>query len=374
MQGNRINRDFNQSGPLIPWARDARTGNAVILSNIRPIDKRSIPENLKVEEYDEAKHKGHLHCYDCDARVTMVRAVESKAGSNFGEVPAHYTTVPNSPHADICETTRRREISLPDRNKIDRTKGFRIHLNLFRSGVIENLNNEFGPAAGNGPYGRDRFKARLIGPEAETLRQMETFAVNRIDDLIEFLSKKEVSRIKESRVIHRNASIPFSDFVLSYDPDLENGIHKKFIRFLRGVNKWGKKSQPVMMEIITDRSYGGRSLKYGEPILSRPIVIPPEREGGKPVIIRPQLISRSYEMDWTFTQPGKYLAVGRATMERAETLDAIEYIISMRVAEGKQVKKADLSIIRAENEKHHQMREKRAGKGPDGTNPDMPMP
>lgn len=341
---------------LIPYARDGRNNRKVSLPN----------HNLQPggEWYEESVHKGHLLCPDCSAHVHFVPASESKGGGNIPGSRAHFATNPGQKHDEKCFVEQKRELNQSEKaeSEVDKSKGFRINLNSFSRTVTADLNlsERFGVAS-RGPYQREsRIKTRIKASEQD-LKHLESVSISNVGDMIEFLKSKDPERIAQSVVIHRDFKLPWRYFMLSYNP--QNNDHKKFKLFVSAMRDHGQTLQPVLMEIIVDKRHTPESIRVNNCVKSKAIFS--QRQEGQPEWIMPRIYMehRNGKSPYVFLDPGRYLVLGIAKLKTIKERGQLNHYLSISVSDDRQIQRADLPEIRAENKRRQELRDRRSVSG-----------
>ncbi len=198
--------------------------------------------NMTLEEghirYGSYGTHGRLVCSHCDTAIKHVKEKKSIAGGSLRERHEHFETVRGEKHADDCAWGIK-----PHHQKrlmVDKTKGYRIHLNL------PHFSEEFNEAA-NGAYRRKR---GFIYELADDLKDRERVVVESARELQDFMEKADKSRLNSSMVVASNRAISWEDFYIT-----KGNVHAMKRLLARASNRDEKASAFCMIEIETDRSY-----------------------------------------------------------------------------------------------------------------------
>lgn len=351
-----FNTRTGEKTPLIPYARDERTGRSISLpgAHLQPGG----------DWYRAHEHKGHLICPCCPAKVNFAPARESKGGGNLSGNVAHFRTNPGQSHADDCAIGRKRELAEHDTDEsaVDKTRGFRINLNTFNAETVRDLNLTRRFNTASGPYERESATKVRIKEQAQDLKHLESYAAEGVEDLIAFLKSKDFDRIKDSVIIHRDFVIPWKHFMLSYgggnDRESRNAKFKNFASYMLDR---GLKAAPVLMEVITNKPYYRSTLKENPAVKSTSIPISRDQRTQQISWLLPRIYLdnlKTTHFDFIFDKPGKYLVLGMARVHK----DGSNVYLSVSVTDPRQIKAADLAEIRAENMKRHGIIPKDSGK------------
>lgn len=186
---------MSPSGPLIPEARFIRPNGTEIF--VVPtgalIDAKEINTTT---HYYEPEHKGHLKCPHCDADVRFRNGSTSVRGSSEKGRRDHFALFPGGFHDKGCDLENNPAYRRP--LIVDRTKGFRIHINT--SGYSDVFNEKSGVYDG--------------GPLTDELRLREPVSIKSANDLVKLLERGEFERIQDSIVIFRNKQLSWNDFFI----------------------------------------------------------------------------------------------------------------------------------------------------------------
>lgn len=181
---------------VVPEARsrDQLSGHEII---VQPRGTRLRPGNFY---YSEHEHKGYLKCLHCEAGMQFRSGLISTAGSSAAGQGATFT--PTGGHEENCLRPLYR--SSPGYQKVDRAKGYRIHLNVMS---FSELFNDPAGVYEISEGGRLRIRD-------EDIRDRERFAVSNITDIIRLMKKGDRERLMKSVVIFGNRSVDWIDFCI----------------------------------------------------------------------------------------------------------------------------------------------------------------
>ena len=186
---------MSTSGPLIPEARFVRASGREIF--IVPPGTSIEPQDINTtDHYYAPEHKGHLKCPHCEADVRFREGSVSVRGSSEAGRRAHFALFPGGFHDKGCALENNPAYRRP--LIIDRTKGFRIHINT--SDYSDVFNDKSGV-----------YDGAALPPE---LREREPVSIKSANDLVKLLERGEFDRIQDSIVIFRNKSLPWNDFFI----------------------------------------------------------------------------------------------------------------------------------------------------------------
>lgn len=186
--------------------------------------------------YDKYVHKGHIKCLCCAASMRLQEGSVAAGGSSGSGRSSYFTPVKK--HEDDCIRALRRDA--PEGQKIDRTKGYRIHINT------REFSSEFNKRSGVYEIGNE---GHVIGINDDDLRDRETYVVKDVQDVIALMKKADGKRLVDSRVIFGNESIDWNDFCIPFDmPDRYRKLAK------RAINAKGENELPfALLEIHTTK-------------------------------------------------------------------------------------------------------------------------
>ncbi|HEU4838671.1 MAG TPA: hypothetical protein VFS88_04585 [Micavibrio sp.] len=189
--------------------------------------------------YNEAEHKGHLHCLHCDAHVRPRPASETAiSGSSLKGHAAAFAIVAGQRHDTACEFYTAPKKSAPGRSKVNEGKGYRVHINT------QEYSELYTPR--DGSYSRRGAITKINDPD---LADREIYTVKSAADLVEFMTMKETSRVVDSVVIFGNCKpIPWQDFFVRYNR--AEPKQKRFLDLIARLRAGGADAQiPVLMEM-----------------------------------------------------------------------------------------------------------------------------
>jgi hypothetical protein len=336
------------SNLLIPYARDSRTLNIVRL----PRDVLRHPTDA---HYEEGVHKGHLQCPDCDARIHFREAVPSRGGDNLSGAQAHFHTNPGQKHKDGCgilQAQLDREASA--RDPVNKNLGFVFNLNTFdRKPMYRDV---FSRITDGGIYRREsRVKVRIPAPYDQDLKGMERVAVDSVEDIAQVLRTADIERVRKSLIMHREHIIRWDDFCIFRDPkqngpeDTLNLRMKKFVQSL----KRGQ-AVPCLIEIETRK--GQLPKDFFQQMKVQGVSTFLERSDSGIKHFAQPVLELDSQLNYHFTEAGKYLILGYARVHRFASKDGRESsmtFINIRVDDPRQVMRGSLLDLALENRRHN---------------------
>lgn len=275
--------------PLIPEARYiAPDGKTLFV----------LPPNTPWKEdsvyFNEQEHRGNLLCPCCDEPVTFRHGTKSTAGSTFGGRRGHFALFPGGHHRLGCEIEASAQYQR--RPSIDKSKGYRIHLNTRH---YSNAFNEETGVYGRGPDGR----TIILDPD---FRDREIYRLKSVHDLVTLLERGENTRLNDSKLVFRNEVLKWDEFFIRASVDNK---HPRFIDLLNRLERNKKRETYCAMVVRTDKSLMA-SPKH--PFLTFSS-IPIARDNGIFESIRPEVFVRdadNYQLRSMFYKAGSYLIMG----------------------------------------------------------------
>ena len=256
-------------------------------------------------------------------------------GSSATGRPSYFTPVKK--HEDDC--IRALHQTSPEGQKVDRTKGYRIHINtLFfsdefnkRSGVYE--------VSANG---------HVIGINDDDLRDREIYIVRDVEDVIALMKKGNPKRLKDSKVIFGNESADWLDFCIPF-----NRPHRYQKLVERAIAAKSEDELPfALMEI---RTMEGRVFRGFSP--AKGSSIPAERipfgrdDRGKKREIEPSADVRNRHnthVMWAFQDPDHFLVMGVVRHNTFKgDFKTVEYL-NVRIDHEGQLRKVDMENLEKE--------------------------
>lgn len=197
--------------------------------------------------YDRHTHEGHLKCLCCDATARLKSGRSSQAGSSAPGTSSYFTVARHK--KDCVEYLRHAD---PSTQKIDRTKGYRLHLNMSafsdvfndRSGVYEI--SEGGRITINDP----------------DLRGRESFAVNDMKELVAFMNWADPKRLADTVPIFRNKKLDWGQFFV----DMSDPAQAASLADRAKAREKGEEPPFALLKIETMRSYVGHRWGKVDPL------------------------------------------------------------------------------------------------------------
>ncbi len=162
---------------------------------------------VTIDSYDHAIHSGRLRCLGCDAEVHFNQGTKSTCGDNGDPVSPHFHTNRYQKHIHeesgcvYASSYSTRE----DKQIIDKTKGYRINLNL---GLIDKFN-------ASSRYYKLLPDGRMAA--VDEIASMETIGFGGPQDFAEKIKGRDAGRLRRSLVIHKDIAMPWPSFFLNPD-------------------------------------------------------------------------------------------------------------------------------------------------------------
>ncbi len=311
------------------------------------IPKLGNPLEAGAEWYGGQGKYHALFCAHCAADVHYNGGSQSIAGSSLKGQSAYFATNPSSSHTDDCAwDLKKRAASAP---VIDRTKGYRIHINT------QEYSDLFNNASG--VYARD--EAGVVVTRDADMKDRERVVVHGVRDFIRFLETADPARVAQSRVVYRNNVVDWDDFFFRY------GKPRRYFGLAKDLSAGSKTAEPRfgLFEIRTDKMYYIKGHKAFD-IASDEIPTSVMDEDNRMVSIRP-VVKIPALRDKVFPQfeggAGHFLVLGQVFLNRFEgDLKTIDYL-NIRVTQPEQIEQANIENI---FETARQNAQKRAKKAP----------
>lgn len=285
--------------------------------------------------YDKYVHKDHIKCLCCNAAMRLQEGSAAAGGSSGTGRTSYFTPVKK--HEEDCIRALHRPA--PVEQKIDRTKGYRIHINT------RQFSSEFNKRSGVYEVSAEGHVIAINDPD---LKDREVYVVKDIQDMIALMKKADGKRLSDSKVIFGNESIDWKDFCIPFDMPAR---YRKLTA--RAITAKGEDELPfALMEIHTTkgRVFRGFSPQAGSNIPASRIDFGRDKRG----IIReiePSADIKNRDnthVMWGFQDAGTYLVMG---VVRHHTFEGdrrtIEYL-NVSVDHPGQFQKASMENIRRE--------------------------
>ncbi len=308
---------------LFPFARDERTGQRIFLPG---------NDNLEAGDtyYDESKHKGHLVCADCDARVHAVKDAGIIAGSNMIGNAAHFQTNENSGHADDCDIGRRQRKYRPS-PKPDPTLGLVINMNVLDRNLDEDSYD---------------LKRSFNHEAAAKYKGMERVSIRSSQQLVELMKSTSQERLDKSFVMFGDQEIPWTRFMISYDDKAES-----FRRLVRNMLANGEPLQSVFIDFNGEKEpRGSREQDTGRMIKMKATHLKDDENGFKHFIVPRIFIP--HDQDNRVRVPfmggsADVMVMGgaRLTMETSKELSRVFYYLTFNLHDPRQIVETSLQEI-----------------------------
>jgi hypothetical protein len=287
--------------------------------------------------YNEAVHKGHLHCLHCDAHVRLRPASETAiSGSSLKGHGASFALVAGERHDTACKLYTAVKKLTPGRNKIDEGKGYRVHINT------QEYSELYTPR--DGPYSRRGAIVKINDPD---LVNREIYTVKSAADLVEFMAMKETHRVVESVVIFGNGKpIPWQEFFVRYSRGAPK--QKRFLDLVARLRAGGADAQiPVLMEMQIARPRNIHPYAKNLSVLSRKIPYERGADGKSHDIVPAVRLERDSaihdkDVSGAFNHGARQFVLGLATLHHPE---GGHYYINVTVSDADQVTAMNIENI-----------------------------
>ncbi|WP_435641245.1 hypothetical protein [Micavibrio aeruginosavorus] len=293
--------------------------------------------------YDPDRHKGKLHCPSCDVKLHFNRGSAVMCGGTMQGQRPHFKTNPGHAHDPACVYIV--EPHDDHDSDVDRTRGFRIHLNL---SALSNLFNERA-------HHYQRAEGRKLVTHDPRLAGRESLAVQTASDLVTRLLKNgDPARIRDSVVVQGKYVLPWHQFFIRHAPDGKPHVrYHGLVERLQRMNKGAR--LPVLMEIIADqgaqwhqrgdsgvidsRKFFWRRSEAGAEFIAPRLYLDPPAHGKLAVETARAL------QDMTKEQ-GVYLVLGFARLHTYQTRNGLLHALNISVADESQVARVNIRDIR----------------------------
>lgn len=344
-------KSFNRNEdalPLIPYARDAKTGQKI-----------SLPHDVLQsggDWYDEKRHK-NLICPHCDAKVHFFPEVRSKRGSSAEGAKAHFKTNPRAVHAEDCDIGKeinRRNANAPEEKPKRDVRGYCLNINSFDSETVRdgNLRRDYNTVS-TGRYQNEHHGNTSKIPEDE-MKYLEPYSVKNVTDVIKFLEKTDKNLIAKSVVAFEQQEFRLPRFLLFYNK-AENKVyeHLKFKRFTSTLTERGQTYQPVVIELVTKKQYTPSDLKKKPCIMSDAIHVNASSKTGPAHKIIPRFFvdTDNTQVTYGFLEPGKWLVMGIARLSK--DLKTGNRFIDVSITSPEQIKPGSIAEIWHNHKQRH---------------------
>ncbi len=297
---------MSTSGLLIPEARFIRSNGTAVF-----VVPRGTPiEDARTVRYDPLVHKGHLKCPHCEADIRFREGSVSVRGSSEAGRRGHFALFPGGHHDAGCEVEKSPQYRRP--LPIDKTKGFRIHINT--SGYSDVFNEKSGVYDGGS-----------LPPE---LRVREPISIKSAAELVTLLERAhargEFDRINGSIVIFRNKSLSWQEFLVRPDRT-GNG------RVAALVDRLESPDSPHICAIVLDNqtpkqfSWDDREIEFRDVYMKRGH----RRERARLFVSIPD--ARNTILNTAFSEAGSYLVLGMPTMRSYDTKKGPVHFLNIKV-------------------------------------------
>jgi hypothetical protein len=249
------------------------------------------PGNVR---YDRHTHEGHLKCLCCDAASRLKSGGASRGGSSApNTTPPHFAV---ARHKKDCVDYLRH--STPSTQKVDRTRGYRLHLNM--SAFSDVFNDR------SGVY--DISQGGRITINDPDLQGRESFAVNDMKELVAFMNWADPKRLADTVPIFRNKKLDWGQFFV----DMSDPAAAASLADRAKARKKGEAPPFALLKIETTRSYVGHRWGKVEPLPLDPF------DGGATKARRPRDVYLQIWLDkqdmpgvtWGFHGKGEYYVLG----------------------------------------------------------------
>ncbi len=293
--------------------------------------------------YDPDRHKGKLHCPSCDVKVHFNRGSAVMCGGTMQGQRPHFKTNPGNPHDPSCAYI----VTYDDveHEEVDRTRGYRIHLNL---AALSTLFNERARHY-------QRADGRRIVTDDPRLVGRESLAVQSASDLITRLLKNgDPARIRDSVVVQGKHILPWNQFFIRHSSDgKDNTRFHALTERLLGMNKGAR--VPVLMEIRADQpaqwnQRGDAGVMDSQKFFWR-------RNDGGAEFIAPRLYldppahgkmaaETAHLLQAITSEAGAYLVMGFARLHTYQTRTGLLHALNISVSDESQIARVELRNLR----------------------------
>ncbi len=279
--------------------------------------------------YYQALHKNHLECPCCDTQVLHRKAAPVIAGGHKGR-PAFFATFPKRDHEDSCPLPREDS----DNKRYDKSRGYRIHINL--PDYSDLFNHEAGP------YERDE-NGRLRLKD-QTLASCQPKAVSAIEDVVKLIRSGDFTRLKDSVVMmaDREAPLTWNQFLIRLSTN--GGMHNRHLALMDRV--LSKSYQPAAVEIeITDKTWPSRERWKAGSLSAQSKPIFAGRFNDKPEWLIPRIWLDNRDdtrVQFALCDPGHYLVLG---IPRVSRFFGQTRFLDIKVTDHRQVMRVDFDDL-----------------------------
>ena len=292
--------------------------------------------------FDKDLHKkGNLKCRFCEASVYHRRGRDTVAGDNLYGPSDHFATSPGKEnnHDESCEWPER--IESKSQSKKDKSRGFKLHLNT--SGYVDEFNEGAGKV-----YTRD--EDRHIITLKHDLKTRESKSIESALDVIGFIQKNKLSRVRDSVVIHRDHVLGWDEFFIRYDRSSEAG-QERLADLVRRVREEGP--QPCLIEFNIHAGVSVSPFAKMPPIKSMNTDIGRDQYNRRHTVTPLAMIKTSNTLvREAFSQAGSYLLMGYVHHKMFEHDHQTNHVLRMDLTDSSQIAKVDLKEVRDAALKH----------------------
>lgn len=166
-------------------------GQEIIVQTGGPLRPGNVYYNTHME--------GDLKCLCCDATSRHKGGQRSRGGSSGTGQHAHFAVTRHQ--KDCVDYLRHADAKT---QTIDRTKGYRLHLNTMDFSSVYNKRSGAYDVSQNG-------RITISDPD---LKDRESFAVNDLKELIKFLNWADPKRLKDTVVIFKNKKLDLDEVLV----------------------------------------------------------------------------------------------------------------------------------------------------------------
>ncbi len=299
---------------------------------IQPVGTRLRPGSAYYNRYE---HKGHIKCLCCESPMRFHEG-SSVAGGSSG-VGARSYFAPVKKHDDDC--IRSLHKPSPEGQKVDRTKGYRIHINT------REFSSEFNKRSGVYEVNQDGYVTAINDPD---LKDREIYVVKDVKDVVALMVKGNPRHLKDSKVIFGNESVDWLDFCIPLNR--EDRYRKLVDRAIAA-----KSEDELPFALLHIRTTEGRVFRGFEPQAGSNIPatrIPYGRDDrGKKREIEPSADVKNRHnthVMWGFQDKGDYLVMGVVRHNTFKgDFKTIEYL-NVTVDHAGQFQKVDMDNLEKE--------------------------
>lgn len=300
---------------IMETARDIGDDNAVELVQLPGTPHR--PGHLS---FDPRYHR-NLHCPHCSAKVHFRAASKRRAGS-FKGPSAHFHTNPGQKHEDC---------PLPERDhgngktKVDKSKGYRIHINTLSHSVTFNRYSGVYRLGGHG-------ELEIDDPD---FKDMETVSIKSAEDLVDLMSKGEFKRVNDSIVIFDNSAIAWKEFMAFLQKP------ERYAAILRHL-QFGQRAtlgRPVLIEMETAKVISGDLFSKSTLVNGKSVLISKSASGFREYVVPGiKLVHNNNTiMGDLFNRAGKYLILGIPQLNTKDGAGHRTHFFNITVNDAQQV-------------------------------------